>query len=88
MDMFNGATAWLSHQQQPTQSQHIHDPQHVHHDGRQPSADTWKERAGAAGIVQQGMDLSDFDISGELPFPDKRFAPRASSVLLSMQEDS
>lgn len=62
--MYSNATAWLSHQQPP--NQHLHDPQHVHHDGRPPSADAWKDRSGAAGTSQQTLDLSDFGL-GDIP---------------------
>lgn len=66
--MYSNATAWLPHQQQ--QNQHVHEPQHVLHDGRPPSDDAWKEQnSGAVGGSQQTLDLmSDFglhDISGE-----------------------
>lgn len=63
MDMYSNATAWLSHQQQ--QNPHIHESQHVHNDGRPPSADAWKEQAGPAG-AQQSLDLSDFGL-GDIP---------------------
>jgi hypothetical protein len=66
--MYSNATAWLPHQQQ--QNQHVHEPQHVHHDGRPSSPDAWKERTGsgvAAGSSQQTLDLmSDFGL-GDIP---------------------
>ena len=70
MDMFSNTTAWLSHQQ--PQNQLVHE--HVHPDGRPPSADAWKEQTGVS--AGSALDLSDFGL-GDIP-GEQRFHKRAA----------